>query len=102
MLPNIVGFVVGSILLGLPFTTITLFGMQEARRLKPRGATVFIGLLTASYGIGQIVGPLVVLAQRMRRASRFRLRLRPAACLSGRCFIWPSGSSTRSPRCEVR
>jgi MFS family permease len=82
MLPDIVGFVIGSILLGLPFTTITLFGMQEARRLKPKGATVFIGLMTASYGIGQIVGPLVVagiLSHAATHAEGFALSLEVAS-----------------------
>ncbi|CAN7174899.1 YbfB/YjiJ family MFS transporter [Rhizobium sp. LjRoot254] len=82
MLPNIVGFVIGSVLLGLPFTTITLFGMQEARRLKPKGATVFIGLMTASYGIGQIVGPLVVsgiLSHAATHAAGFALSLEVAS-----------------------
>ena len=87
VLPNIVGFVIGSVLLGLPFTTITLFGMQEARRLKPKGATVFIGLLTASYGIGQIVGPLVVssiLSHSATHAAGFALSLEVA---SGSLFL---------------
>lgn len=82
VLPNIVGFVIGSVLVGLPFTTITLFGMQEARRLKPKGATVFIGLMTASYGIGQIVGPLVVssiLSHTATHAAGFALSLEVAA-----------------------
>jgi MFS family permease len=31
--------------------------MQEVRRLRPQQATSFMGLLTASYGVGQIAGP---------------------------------------------
>jgi MFS family permease len=59
-LPSLVGFALGSLLLGLPFTAITLFAMQEARRLRPHGASAFIGLLTAAYGLGQIAGPPLV------------------------------------------
>jgi predicted MFS family arabinose efflux permease len=55
--PTLAGFAVGSLLLGLPFTAITFFAMQEARRLRPQQATSFMGLLTASYGVGQIAGP---------------------------------------------
>jgi MFS family permease len=55
--PTLVGFAAGSLLLGLPFTAITFFAMQEARRVRPLQATSFMGLLTASYGLGQIVGP---------------------------------------------
>jgi predicted MFS family arabinose efflux permease len=57
ILPNAFGFALGSILLGLPFTAITLFGMREARRLRSDHAPALMGLMTASYGIGQIVGP---------------------------------------------
>lgn len=58
--PHSLGFVLGSVLLGLPFTVITLFGMQEARRLRPGQATAFMGALTMLYGLGQIAGPPLV------------------------------------------
>ena len=57
--PTLAGFALGSLLLGLPFTAITFFAMQEVRRVRPLQATSFMGLLTASYGLGQIVGPLL-------------------------------------------
>ncbi|GAU02044.1 YbfB/YjiJ family MFS transporter [Burkholderia stabilis] len=57
--PNALGFSVGSALLGLPFTAITLFAMREARRLHGERAAGLMGYATASYGIGQILGPLV-------------------------------------------
>ena len=56
-LPTPLGFAVGSLLLGLPFTAITFFAMQEVRRLKPLGAASHMGLLTAVYGLGQVAGP---------------------------------------------
>jgi MFS family permease len=55
--PTLAGFAIGSLLLGLPFTMITFFAMQEARRLRPSNVASMMGLLTAMYGIGQIVGP---------------------------------------------
>jgi len=58
--PSLAGFVVGSLLLGIPFTAITFFGLQEVRRLRPATAPGFIGLLTAAYGVGQIAGPPLV------------------------------------------
>ncbi|MDN7428265.1 YbfB/YjiJ family MFS transporter [Burkholderia sp. AU45388] len=57
--PDAVGFSVGSALLGLPFTAITLFAMREARRLHGERAAGLMGYATASYGVGQILGPLV-------------------------------------------
>lgn len=56
-LPSLTGFALGSLLLGLPFTAITLFAMQEVRRLRPEAATRFVGWMTAAYGLGQIAGP---------------------------------------------
>lgn len=58
--PTPVGFALGSIFLGLPFTTITFFALQEARRIWPSAISSFPGLLTAAYGLGQIVGPPIV------------------------------------------
>jgi MFS family permease len=66
--PTPAGFVVGSVILGLPFTAITFFAMQEVRRIRPVRTASTIGLVTAIYGIGQIVGP--PLAARLVGASR--------------------------------
>ncbi|MDM0072029.1 YbfB/YjiJ family MFS transporter [Variovorax sp. J31P207] len=64
--PTIWGFGLGSLLLGMPFTAITLFAMRDARRLRGNAAAGLIGYATASYGVGQILGPLFAapLAQR--------------------------------------
>ena len=56
-LPTPLGFALGSLLLGLPFTAITFFAMQEVRRLKPHNVASYTGFLTAVYGLGQIAGP---------------------------------------------
>jgi MFS family permease len=58
--PSLGGFALGSVLLGLPFTAITLFAMREAHRLASVTqvpANRLIGLLTAAFGLGQIAGP---------------------------------------------
>jgi predicted MFS family arabinose efflux permease len=55
--PTLAGFAIGSVLLGLPFTAITFFAMQEVRRLRPLQTPATMGLMTAMYGLGQIVGP---------------------------------------------
>ncbi len=55
--PSLLGFAVGSILVGLPFTAITFFAMQVGRRLHPHAPSAIIGLLSAAFGLGQIVGP---------------------------------------------
>ena len=58
--PTAAGFALGSALLGLPFTAITFFALQEARRLWPASADSFASLVTAAYGLGQIAGPPMV------------------------------------------
>ena len=55
--PSLLGFALGSLLVGIPFTAITYFAMQEARRVRPQHVAPTIGLLTALYGLGQILGP---------------------------------------------
>jgi predicted MFS family arabinose efflux permease len=57
--PTTAGFALGSVLIGLPFTAITLFAMREARRLRGERAAGLMGYATAAYGLGQIAGPLV-------------------------------------------
>ncbi|WP_192883391.1 YbfB/YjiJ family MFS transporter, partial [Paracidovorax avenae] len=58
--PGVPGFALGSLLLGLPFTAITFYALQEARRIWPAAADSFAGLLTVAYGLGQIAGPPLV------------------------------------------
>ena len=80
--PSLLGFALGSLLIGLPFTAITLFAMQEVRRVRPHGASAFIGLLTATYGLGQIAGPpwvAVLLGRSATAAQGFALSLETAA-----------------------
>ncbi|MDO9406182.1 MAG: YbfB/YjiJ family MFS transporter [Polaromonas sp.] len=92
--PSLAGFAIGSLLLGIPFTAITFFALQEVRRLRPASAPSFMGLLTAVYGVGQIAGPPLV-AVLLRRSTSvgagFTLSLEIAAAtlLAGAVmFIW--------------
>ena len=80
--PTAAGFALGSALLGLPFTAITFFGLQEARRLWPASADSFASLVTALYALGQIMGPPMVawlLAQGGGEAQGFARALALAA-----------------------
>ena len=68
--PSLAGFAIGSLMLGAPFTAITFFAMQEVRRLRPGpSAASFMGMLTATYGVGQIVGPPLVAVLLARSAT---------------------------------
>jgi MFS family permease len=80
--PSVWGFVLGSLLTGLPFTAIGFFALQEARRLRPHHAAKFIGLLTTLYSLGQIAGPpfvAVLLAHTKNKGQGFALALEFAA-----------------------
>lgn len=92
--PSLAGFAIGSLLLGVPFTAITFFAMQEVRRLKPAAAASFMGLMTATYGIGQILGPPLTawLLQAQRSpgdAFKLALEIAAAALLLGAAlYAW--------------
>lgn len=58
--PSVFGFAIGSLLVGMPLTAITLFAMQETRRIQPKNSSSAMGLMTMIYGIGQIAGPITV------------------------------------------
>ena len=92
--PTLAGFAIGSLMLGIPFTAITFFAMQEVRRLRPGQSASFIGLLTAMWSIGQTAGPPLV-ALLLRRAgdsgAAFTLSLQIAmgALLAGAViYVW--------------
>jgi len=87
-LPSAMGLALGSLLLGLPFTAITFFAMREVRRLRPLTATRWIGLTTAAYGVGQIIGPplaagLVAVSGDVAGGFRLSMHLATATLLLG-------------------
>lgn len=92
--PTPAGFAFGSLLLGLPFTAITFFAMHEARRLRPAAVASMMGLLTALYGIGQIVGPPMAAALLKRSAHQgngfaVSLQIAAGALLAGAAmYLW--------------
>ncbi len=105
-LPTPLGFAIGSLLLGLPFTAITFFAMQEVRRLKPHNAASYIGLLTAVYGMGQIAGPPLaawLLSRSATVGQGFNLALEIAASslvlgavmFVGLARVYPKGGTAR-------
>jgi hypothetical protein len=80
--PTLGGFVLGSVLLGIPFTAITFYAMQEVRLVRPTLVASTMGLLTALYGIGQIVGPpfvALILRHSASTGAGFDLALEAAA-----------------------
>ena len=100
---TLAGFVLGSLLLGVPFTAITFFAMQEVRRLRPLNAPSYIGLLTAVYGVGQISGPplvAVLLRYTPSLGAGFTLSLEIAAAallLGSVVYLWMARAYPMKP-----
>ena len=106
--PSLTGFALGSLLLGLPFTAITFFAMQEVRRLRPAAVASHMGLLTAMYGIGQIAGPPLVAWLLLRSRSlgegfTLSLEIAAGALLAGAVmYLWMARTYPVLARQNVR
>ena len=102
--PTAAGFALGSFLLGLPFTAITFFALQEVRHLRPLQIASTTGLLTVLWSIGQAAGPPMVALLLHRggtvdAAFTLALTIAAAALVGGALVflasarIWPKASA---------
>ena len=60
VVPGMAGIVISALCVGGTFVVATMAGMQEARTLAPDRAPRLMAAMTAAFGVGQIVGPLLV------------------------------------------
>ena len=58
-LPGLSGLVTSGLLVGGTFTAVVALSMYCGRQLAPHAASMALGALTACYGVGQILGPVV-------------------------------------------
>jgi len=60
LMSGMAGIVISALCVGATFVVATMTGMQEARTLAPDNAPRLMAAMTAVFGIGQILGPLLV------------------------------------------
>ena len=60
--PGLAAILIAALLVGGTYMVVTMQGLREARRAAGAEATPFIAVMTASFAIGQIAGPLLVSA----------------------------------------
>jgi predicted MFS family arabinose efflux permease len=58
-LPSPYAPLIGGLMLGLTFIMVTAYGLQIGRALAPQSPRKALAFMTAAFGVGQIVGPLV-------------------------------------------
>jgi MFS family permease len=58
--PGLAGILVSAVLVGATFVTMTLAGMQEARRLYGAAARPVMAAMTSAFAVGQLLGPIMV------------------------------------------
>ncbi|QQD18905.1 YbfB/YjiJ family MFS transporter [Spongiibacter nanhainus] len=58
-IPGLSGLVVSGLLVGGTFTAVVALSMYCGRQLAPHAPSMALGALTACYGVGQILGPVV-------------------------------------------
>jgi MFS family permease len=60
LVPGLAGILVSAVLVGATFVTITLAGLQEARRLYGAAARPVMAVMTSAFAVGQLLGPILI------------------------------------------
>lgn len=92
--PGLAGILLSAVFVGATFVTITLAGMQEARRIYGDAARPLMAAMTAAFAVGQLIGPvLVALAEAFAHGFTIVLVTATAGLLLSAAALaqWPRG-----------
>ncbi|MEO1275992.1 MAG: YbfB/YjiJ family MFS transporter [Pseudomonadota bacterium] len=90
LLGGTLALAVAALCLGATFMALTAIGLQEAVRRAPRNAQGVIALMTAAFGLGQIIGPALAGWLRAETGSFTAPSLMAAAVLlAGAALLFP-------------
>jgi len=82
--PGLAGILVSAVLVGATFVTMTLAGMQEARRLYGAAARPVMAAMTSAFAVGQLLGPiLIALSEKLPHGFTVVLLAATAGLLAG-------------------
>jgi MFS family permease len=92
---------IAALLVGSTFMVVTMIGMQEARARAPDNPTALLGLMTAAFAIGQLVGPVVsgtldLLPIGHSNALGYALQLAAFALALSGAYLWRHSQSSSS------
>lgn len=89
------GPLLGGALLGGTFVAATAYGLQAARLLAPASPRRAFALMTGSFGIGQIVGPIIAGFMAQKTGNYFAPSMLAAlALLVSAAIAWPRRRAT--------
>ncbi len=87
------GPLLGAVLLGGTFVAATAYGLRAAALLAPQAPRRIFALMTASFGVGQIVGPIVAGLLAHQTGSYFVASMAASAALIlAAAIAWPRTS----------
>jgi hypothetical protein len=85
---NVPTLLISAVCVGGTFMVITMAGIKEALRLGGAPASLAVGVMTAAFGAGQIVGPLTVsLLGRSEHAFAWASLLAAVGLVAGNCGL---------------
>jgi predicted MFS family arabinose efflux permease len=95
---NVPTLLMSAVCVGGTFMVITMAGIKEALRLGGAPASLAVGVMTAAFGAGQIMGPLTVsLLGRSDHAFAWASLLAVLGLVAGNCVLLFGGRSSGEP-----